>query len=68
MEPTLYFQVHDKITYRLKYMEWNILRTVDEDMKVNMIIIKKKYNSCELSINIFNIRLFYLKLLSDNLR
>lgn len=42
MEPTLYVQVHDKITYRLKYMKWNILRTTDKDMEVNMIFIGKE--------------------------
>ena len=42
MEPTLYVQGHDKITYRLKYMKWNILRTTDKDMEVNMIFIGKE--------------------------
>lgn len=42
MEPTLYVQVHDKITYRLKYMKWNIPRTTDKDMEVNMIFIGKE--------------------------
>lgn len=44
MEPTLYFQVHDKIAYQLKYMymEWNILWTADKDMKENIIFIGKE--------------------------